>query len=157
MIITKAKHNEIVSFKDADIQRLENKVRSLSKSLYKHIEEKENIAEDLKIANAEISMKNETIKELVKDKNSLKANIAQLKECMNSDEKVIVDLCNALNRFEMEKARTEEVKRQYKEYIHRALEIVHIEHFASTQDIEKFASKEGARGIIDLYMLASLM
>lgn len=143
MLITKAKHERIVSLKDADIKVKDNKIKSLSKSRYKDLEEIDNLKEEIKLLKLELSMN--------------KDYVSNLKDCLEESDLQIKEIYDDLLKYKREVARMEEVKRQYKDKIRRALEITHIEHYASTKDVELFMSKEGAKGVIDLYMLASLM
>ncbi|WP_250675489.1 hypothetical protein LZ906_017395 (plasmid) [Paraclostridium ghonii] len=164
MIISKKTHEKIVSMKDADIKILENKLSGVKELLTnKNLE----LYEADKECNS-LSVELEQIKRHLKDTDialDLMINKAEGLEQENEAlaDKILnmrEDSCEfqkEINSYKTRLKRIDSLKVQYGEYMNKAIESNVTTHTLTKNDIDKFLSKEGLKGIIRLYMLASLM
>lgn len=164
MIITKKKHNEIVSMKDCDIKILENKlagVKELLKKrdleLYELNKEANNLSdeldrtkEQLKDADIALDLMIDKVDELENENEELRDKILNMQEDN-------VDLQKENSEHKKQLDRVEEMLRQYKWYIDKSIEVEKTNTTLTYKDMNRFHSIEGIKGIIKLYQLAAMM
>lgn len=148
MIITKKKHDSIVSMKNETIVHLEDLVAKKN--------------EDIK----DLEGKLEGNKKLLKDKEfelyestqNLIARDKELGDKILNMREVNVDLQKENKEYKNQLDRVKEMLRQYKWYIDKSMEVGNASTYTLTlKDIHKFHSKEGIEGIMKLYQLAAMM
>lgn len=164
MIISKKKHERIVSMKDADIKILENKLSGVKElltqkelELYEtekecnklsdELDQEKRHLEDTDIALDLIMATNEDLKQ---ENEELADKIINMREDYNELQKE----CNA---YKVRLNTIDSLKVQYKEYVDKAIEATAITHQLTRKDIDKFLSSEGINGIVKLYTIASMM
>ena len=178
MIVSKRKHESIVSMKDADIKILENKLDAKEKDLKVANGKLEGVKDLLKKRDFELYETNqeanklsnevETLKTRNKDKdiaiNYLEEEKKQLiadNERMNNINLTLhednSELQKEINSYKQRLRKIDDLKVQYKSYIDKVIDINVVSHKLTRDDVKKFLSNEGIEGIVKLYMIASMM
>lgn len=165
MIITKKKHDSIVSMKNLEIAELNLKLEGV-KDLY---DKKELELYELNQEANNLSDELDKTKEHLKDTDiALDLMIDKVDELENENEelgdKILnmrednVDLQKENNEYKKQLDIVKEMLRQYKWYIDKSMEAGFANNCNITyKDMQKFHSKEGIDGIMKLYQLASMM
>lgn len=164
MIITKKKHNEIVSMKNSEIAGLNLKLEG-AKKLYREVQLE--LYETNKEAN-ELSEELDKTKEHLKDTDiALDLMIDKVDELENENEelgdKILnmrednVDLQKENNEYKKQLDRVKEMLRQYKWYVDKSIEVEKTNTTLTYKDMNRFHSMEGIKGIVKLYQLAAMM
>lgn len=164
MLITKKKHESIISMKDCDIKILNNKlegVKELLKArdleLYEVNQEANKLSGEIEILKTREHDKDISIDYLEETNNSLLKDIDRIN---NVNVKLNHRLLEVKNENEELKKRLDKIdslKKQYKEYIDVAIDASIVSRTLTKQDVKKFLSDEGIEGIVKLYTIASMM
>lgn len=164
MIISKRKHESIVSMKDCDIKVLNNKlegVKELLKTrdleLYEVNQEANQLSDELeqtklhlKDTDIALDLMIDKVEELENENEGLADTILKLREDNMEFQKEI-------NSYKQRLRKIDDLKVQYKSYIDKSVEVNAVTHIMTKEDIKKFLSNEGIEGIVKLYMIASMM
>lgn len=164
MIITKAKHEKIVSMKDLEIRELKEKLEGtkelynekeleryeLDKEANKLSEELEEVKTHLKDTDIALDLMIDKVQDLENENEELGDKILNMREDN-------VDLQKEINEYKTQLDRVREMLRQYKWYIDKSIEVGSVTHTLTYTDMKKFHSKEGIEGLIKLYHLAAMM
>lgn len=164
MLITKKKHESIISMKDCDIKILNSKlggVKELLKArdleLYKVNQEANRLSREVEFLKKRERAKDVSINYLEETNNLLTNDIDRIN-------KINIDLNHTASKVikenrELKKRldKIDSLKKQYKEYIDIAIDASVVSHTLTKQDIKKFLSDEGIEGIVKLYTVASMM
>lgn len=164
MIISKKKHERIVSMKDADIKILENKLSGVKElltqkelELYETEKECNKLSDELdqekrhlKDTDIALDLIMATNEDLKQENEELADKIINMREDYN-------ELQRECNAYKRRLNTIDSLKVQYKEYVDKAIEATVITHQLTRKDIDKFLSSEGVNGIVKLYMIASMM
>lgn len=164
MIITKKKHERIVSMKDCDIKILENRVEGLKDlikkrdlEIYELNQEANNLSDELdktkdhlKDTDIALDLMIDKVDELENENEELGDKILNMREDN-------VDLQKENNEYKKQLDFIKELLRQYKWYIDKSIEVGSVTHTITYKDMQKFHSKEGVEGLIKLYQLVAMM
>lgn len=164
MIISKRKHESIVSMKDCDIKVLNNKlegVKELLKArdleLYEVNQEANKLSDELeqtkshlKDTDIALDLMIDKVEELENENEGLADTILKLREDN-------IELQREINSYKQRLRKIDDLKVQYKSYIDKSVEVNAVTHIMTKEDVKKFLSSEGIEGIVKLYMIASMM
>lgn len=165
MIITKKKHNSIVSMKDCDIKILENRIEGLKDlikkrdlEIYESNQEADNLSDELdktkehlKDTDIALDLMIDKVDELEHENEELGDKILNMREDN-------VDIQKENSEYKKQLEFIKELLRQYKWYIDKSMEAGFANNCTITyKDMQKFHSKEGLEGLIKLYQLAAMM
>lgn len=185
MIISKKKHERIVSMKDADIVVLENSIFNLKQQLTqkelnigtvngklegtkellkKSEQEKYEVEKEANQLSNELSLKEKRIEDLEiainysdDERKELKRENEELADKIINMREDYNELQKECNAYKRRLNTIDSLKVQYKEYIDKAIEATAITHQLTRRDTDKFLSSEGINGIVKLYTIASMM
>lgn len=164
MIISKRKHESIVSMKDCDIKVLNNKlegVKELLKArdleLYEVNQEANQLSDELeqtklhlKDIDIALDLMIDKVEELENENEGLADTILKLREDN-------IELQKEINSYKQRLEKIDDLKVQYRTYIDKSVEVNAVTHIMTKEDVKKFLSNEGIEGIVKLYMIASMM
>lgn len=164
MLVSKRKHESIVSMKDADIKILENKlegVKELLKTrdleLYEANQEANKLSnevETLKLRNEDkditINYLEDEKKQLIKDTERINATNLKLRDDN-------IELQRQINSYKQRLEKIDSLKKQYKWYLSKSIEISVVTKRIDYKDGRKFVNKEGIEGVVDAYNILSMM
>ena len=164
MIVSKRKHESIVSMKDADIKILENKlegVKELLKArdleLYEVDQEANKLSDELeqtklhlKDTDIALDLIIDKVEELENENEGLADTILKLREDN-------IELQKEINSHKQRLRKIDDLKVQYKSYMDKVIDVNVVSHKLTRDDVKKFLSNEGIEGIVKLYMIASMM
>lgn len=164
MIISKRKHESIVSMKDCDIKVLNNKlegVKELLKArdleLYEVNQEANQLSDELeqtklhlKDTDIALDLMIDKVEELENENEGLADTILKLREDN-------IELQKEINSYKQRLRKIDDLKVQYKSCIDKTIDANVVSHKLTKEDIKKFLSNEGIEGIVRLYMIASMM
>lgn len=157
MIITKKKHNEIVSILESKLEGVKELLKKRDLELYELNKEANNLSdeldrtkEQLKDADIALDLMIDKVDELENENEELRDKILNMQEDN-------VDLQKENSEHKKQLDRVEEMLRQYKWYIDKSIEVEKTNTTLTYKDINRFHSIEGIKGIIKLYQLAAMM
>lgn len=165
MIITKKKHERIVSMKDCDIKILENRVEGLKDlikkrdlEIYELNQEANNLSDELDEISGLLECQNIAYDLILDNIEILKHENSKLEDKILILEDDNVNLQKENNEYKKQLEFIKELLRQYKWYIDKSIEVGNASTYTLTlKDIHKFHSKEGVEGLMKLYQLAAMM
>lgn len=150
MIITKKKHDSIVSMKNLEIAELNLKLEGVKDLYDKKEDELDKTKQHLKDTDIALDLMIDKVDELENENGELGDKILNMREDN-------VDLQKENEEYKKQLDRVKEMLRQYKWYIDKSIEVGSVTHTITYKDMQKFHSKEGVEGIMKLYQLAAMM
>lgn len=178
MIISKRKHESIVSMKDADIKILENKLDAKEKDLvvldgklegvkdllkkrdlelYEANQEANKLSNEIEVLKTRNDDKDIAINYLEEEKKQLISDTNRLNDTNLKLRDDNIELQKEINSYKQRLRKIDDLKVQYKSYIDKVIDVNVVSHKLTKEDIKKFLSNEGIEGIVKLYMIASMM
>lgn len=178
MIISKRRHESIVSMKDADIKILENKLDAKEKDLvvldgklegvkdllkkrdldlYELNQEANKLSNEVETLKTRNKDKDIAINYLEEEKKQLIADVNRVNDTNLKLREDNIELQKGNNYYKQRLRKIDDLKVQYKSYIDKVIDVNVVSHKLTRDDVKKFLSNEGIEGIIKLYMIASMM
>lgn len=157
MIITKSKHNKIVSLKDADIKILKNVIASKNREIDCRKKESERMKleisqaiETIKDNNVSIDLLADKVEHLEKENEELADKLINIREDLK-------EAYMELDKYKKDRQCINALKQQYKWHIDNAIKCKMISPSLTREDVKRMVSKEGIDCILDFNMLFSLL
>lgn len=164
MIITKKKHDSIVSMKNLEIAELNLKLEGVKDlydkkelELYKANKEANKLSDKLDQVKGQLKDADIAYALILDDIEILEHENYKLEDKILNIEDDNVNLQKENSEYKKQLDFIKELLRQYKWYIDKSIEVGSVTHTLTLKDMQKFHSKEGVEGLIKLYQLAAMM
>lgn len=164
MIISKRKHESIVSMKNSDIKILENKlegVKELLKArdleLYEVNQEANKLSDELEQTKLHLKDTDIALDLMIDKSEELESENEELADSILKLREDNIELQKEINSYKQRLRKIDDLKVQYKLYMDKAIDANVVSHKLTRDDVKRFLSNESIEGIINLYMIASMM
>lgn len=164
MLVSKRKHESIVSMKDADIKILENKlegVKELLKTrdleLYEANQEANKLSNEVETLKLRNEDKDIAINYLEDEKKQLIKDIERVNDTNLKLRDDNIELQRQIDSYKQRLEKIDSLKKQYKWYLSKSIEISVVTKRIDYKDGRKFVNKEGIEGVVDAYNILSMM